>query len=186
MLNKIIFLNCWYTLLWLLSFKLQDYTSFWFIFTCDCHLELLSVSLLIWRRQWHPTPVLLPGKSQGRRSLVGCSPWGRKELDTTERRHFHFSLSCTGEGNGNPLQCSCLENSRGGEAWWAAAYGLAQSQTRLSSSSSSLLIIMLQRGWVLTNFNKPGKLKRSYNYSLMYSTNDLAPLNFNWTKMSLI
>ena len=67
------------------------------------------------RRQWHPTPVLLPGKSHGRRSLEGCSPWGREELNTTERLHFHFSLSCTGEGNGNPLQCSCLENPRDGE-----------------------------------------------------------------------
>ena len=94
------------------------------------------------RRQWHPTPVLLPGKSHGRRSLVGCSPWGREELDTTERLHFHFSLSCIGEGNGNPLQCSCLENPREGEAWWAAVYGVAESRTRLkqlsSSSSSSL------------------------------------------------
>ena len=63
--------------------------------------------------------------------LVGCSPWGRKELDTTERLHFHFSLSCIGEGNGNPLQCSCLENPRDGGAWWAAVYGVAQSQTRL-------------------------------------------------------
>ena len=54
------------------------------------------------RRRWHPTPVLLPGKSHGRRSLVGCSPWGREESDMTERLHFHFSLSCTGEGNGNP------------------------------------------------------------------------------------
>jgi len=58
------------------------------------------------RRQWHPTPVFLPGKSHGRRSLVGCSPWGRKESDTTEQLNFHFSLSCIGEGNGNPLQCS--------------------------------------------------------------------------------
>ena len=105
----------------------------WFIVkesTCQC-----------WRRrQWHPTPVLLSGKSHGRRSLVGCSPWGPKELDTTERLHFHFSLSCIGEGNGNPLQCSCLENPRDGGAWWAAIYGVAQSQTRLkrlSSSSSS-------------------------------------------------
>ena len=72
------------------------------------------------RRQWHPTPVYLPGESQGWRSLVGCSPWGREESDTTERLHFHFSLSCIGEGNGNPLQCSCLENPRGGGAWWAA------------------------------------------------------------------
>ena len=92
------------------------------------------------RRRCHPTPVLLPGKSHGQRSLVGSSPWGRKESDTTERLHFHFSLSHIGEGNGNPLQCSCLENPRGGGAWWAAVYGVAQSRTRLerlSSSSSS-------------------------------------------------
>ena len=92
------------------------------------------------RRQWHPTPVLLPGKSHGRRSLEGCSPWGRWGSDTTERLHFHFSLSCIGEGNGNPLQCSCLENPRNGGSWWAVVCGVAQSQTwlkRLSSSSSS-------------------------------------------------
>ena len=67
------------------------------------------------RRQWHPTPVLLPRKSHGRKSLVGCSPWGHSELDTTEGLHFHFSLSCIGEGNGNSLQNSCLENPRDGE-----------------------------------------------------------------------
>ena len=89
------------------------------------------------RRQWHPTPVLLPGKSHGRRSLVGCSPWGRLESDTTERLHFHFSLSCIGEGNGNPLQCSCLENPRDGGAWWAAVFGVAQSRTWLKRFSSS-------------------------------------------------
>ena len=61
---------------------------------------------------WQPTPVLLPGDSHGWRSLVGCSPWGREESDMTERLHFDFSLSCIGEGNGNPLQCSCLENPR--------------------------------------------------------------------------
>ena len=55
--------------------------------------------------------------------------WGRKESDMTERLHFHFSLSCIGEGKGNPLQCSCLENPRDGGAWWAAIYGVAQSQT---------------------------------------------------------
>ena len=55
--------------------------------------------------------------------------WGHEESDTTERLPFHFSLSCTGEGNGNPLQCSCLENPRDGGAWWAAVYGVAQSQT---------------------------------------------------------
>ena len=93
------------------------------------------------RRRWHPTPVLLPGKSHGRRSLVDCSPWGREESEMTERLHFHFSLPCIGEGNGNPLRCSCLVNPRDKGAWWAAVYGVAQSQTRLkrlSSSSASL------------------------------------------------
>ena len=105
---------------------------------CGCDLK--------WRRQWHPTPVLLPGKSHGWRSLVGCSPWGRWESDMTERLPFHFLLSYTGEGNGNPLQCSCLENPRDGEAWWAAVYGVAQSRTRLkrlSSSSSDLKGVLL-------------------------------------------
>ena len=74
-------------------------------------------------RQWHPTPVLLPGTSHGLRSLVGCSPWGREESDMTEQLDFHFSLSCIGEGNCNPLQFSCLENPRDGGAWWAAVYG---------------------------------------------------------------
>ena len=79
------------------------------------------------------TPVLLPGESHGR-------PWGHTESDTTERLHCHFSLSCIGEGNGSPLQCSCLENPRDGGAWWAAVSGVAQSRIRLkrlSSSSSS-------------------------------------------------
>ena len=67
----------------------------------------------------------------GPRSLVGCSPWGRYDSDMTERLHFHFSLSCTGEGNGNPLQCSCLGNPRDRGAWLAAVYGVTQSRTRL-------------------------------------------------------
>ena len=67
----------------------------------DIHLGVIS--LQVRRRQWHPTPVLLPGKSHGWRSLVGCRPWGRWGSDTTEWLHFHFSLSCFGEGNGNPL-----------------------------------------------------------------------------------
>ena len=73
---------------------------------------------------------------------MGCSPCGRYKLDTTERILFHFSLSCIGEGNGNPLQNSCLENPRDEGAWWAAIYGVSQNQTRLkqlSSSSSSFL-----------------------------------------------
>ena len=81
-------------------------------------------------------------------SQVGCSLWGHQESDMTERLHFHFSLSCIGEGNGNPLQCSCLENPRDGGAWWAAVYGVAQSRTQLkrlsssSISSSNILIIV--------------------------------------------
>ena len=106
-------------------------------------------SYLKWRRRWHPTPVLLPGKPHGRRSLVGCSPWGLWELDTTQWHHFRFSLSCIGEGHGNPLQCSCLENPRDGGAWWAVVYGVAQSRTRLkrlssSSSSNDWLILILE------------------------------------------
>ena len=95
------------------------------------------ISSTAWRRQWHPTPVLLPRKSQGQGSLVGCSPCGCEELDTTERLHFHFSLSCIGEENGKPLQCSCLENPRDGGAWWPAVYGVTQSWTRLKWLSSS-------------------------------------------------
>ena len=94
------------------------------------HLNMIYKVLR--RRQWQPTPVLLPGKSHGQRSLVGCSPWGCEESDTTERLHFHFSRSCIGEGNGNPLQCSCLENPRHGGAWWAAISGVAQSRTEVT------------------------------------------------------
>ena len=87
------------------------------------------------RWQWQPTPVLLPGKSHGQRSLEGCSPWGREESDTTERLHFHFSLSCIGERNGNPLQCSRLENPGDGGAWWAAVYGVAQTSMGLTEAT---------------------------------------------------
>ena len=90
---------------------------------------------------WHPTPVLLPGQSHGWRSLVGCSPWGCYESDTTERLHFHFSLSCAGEGHGNPSQCSCLENPRDGGACWAAVCGVAQSWTWLKRLSSSSCLV---------------------------------------------
>ena len=70
------------------------------------------------------SPVFWPGEFHGL-----YSPWGRKASHTTEQLHFHFSLSCIGEGNGKPLQCSCLENPRDGGAWWAAVYGVAQSWT---------------------------------------------------------
>ena len=99
--------------------------------------ELQDLEHRLQRRQWHPTPVLLPGKSHGWRSLEGCSPWGRWGSDTTEHLHFHFSLACIGEENGNPLQCSCLENPRDGGAWWAAVHGVTQSRIWLKWLSSS-------------------------------------------------
>ena len=104
----------------------------------DPAIPFLEICLMDRRRQWHPTPVLLPGKSHGQKSLVGCTSWGRYELDTTEWLHFHFSLSCIGGGNGNPLQCSCLENPGDGGAWWATIYGVTHSQTRLKWLRSSL------------------------------------------------
>ena len=115
------------------------------------------------RRQWHPTPVLLPRKSHGRRSLVGCSPWGCWESDTTERFHFHSSLSCIGEGNDNPLQCSCLENPRDGGAWWAAVYGVTQSQTRLKRHRSTAEVAEWSQTCSLKKKNWKYYLKGSVN-----------------------
>ena len=123
------------------------------------HPRSLSIcpGSLTQRRQWHPTPVLLPGKSHGWRSPVGCSSWGLEESDMTKRLHFHFSLSGIGEGNGSLLQYSCLENPRDGGAWWTAIYGLTQSWTRLkwlssSSSSSSLtssdVLLLIKCPWL--------------------------------------
>ena len=100
--------------------------------------------------------MLLPGNSCGRRSLVGCSPWGCWESDTTERLHFHFSLSCTGEGNGNPLQYPCLENPRDGGAWWADVCGVTQSWRQLKwlssrsiQSSANGIISFSFYGWLI-------------------------------------
>ena len=105
------------------------------------------------RRQWHPTPVLLPRKSHGWRSLVGCSPWGHKESDA----YWPTSLSpsCIGEGKGNPPQCSCLENPRDGGAWRAAVCGVAQSWTRLKRLSSSS--------------SSSSSSSNSFSYELVYS-----------------
>ena len=97
----------------------------------------------------------------GRRSLVGCSPWGRYELDETERLHLHFSLSRRGGGNGNPLQCSCLGNPRDGGAWWAAVSGVAQSWTRLKRLSSSRQHIKEQRHY----FANKGQYSQGYGFS---------------------
>ena len=103
----------------------------------DWATSLALFTFVHWKKKWQPTPVFLPEESQGRGSLVGRRLWGRWGSDTTERLHFHFSLSCIGEGNDNPLQCSCLENPRDRGAWWAAVYRVSQSRTRLKWLSSS-------------------------------------------------
>ena len=90
-------------------------------------------------------------------ALVGCSPWGREEPDTTERLHFHFSLKCIGEGNGNPLQCSCLENPRNEGAWWAAVYGVAQSWTQLSNFTFTFHFHALEKEMQPTPVFLPGE-----------------------------
>ena len=89
-------------------------------------------STLAWKIPWMEEP--------GR-----CRPWGREESDTTERLHFHFFLSCIGEGHGSPLRCSCLENPRDGGAWWATVYEDAQSRTRLKRLSSSSIPWLIQK-----------------------------------------
>ena len=103
----------------------------------DWMTSLSLFTFMHWRRKWQPTPVFLPGESQGQESLLGYRLWVCTESDKTEWLHFHCSLSCIGEGNGNPLQGSCLENPRDGGAWWAAIYGVTQSRTRLKRLSSS-------------------------------------------------
>ena len=86
----------------------------------------------------------------------------------TERLHFHFSLSCIGEGNGNPLQCSCLENPRDGGAWWVAGYGVAQSRTRLKRLSSSMVCCTLIRTqWCWRRFLRVPWTARRSNQSIL-------------------
>ena len=146
------------------------------------------------RRQWQPIPVLLPGKSHWWRSLGGCSPWGHDELDMTERLHFHFSLSCIGEGNGNPLQCSCLKNPRDRGAWWAAVYGVAQSRTqlqRLSSSSSKKMKTLFHTfKWVpgLTKWREDTVLEGlCFRAELCHSAREVVILIFLlWRELTLV
>ena len=124
------------------------------------------------RRQWQPTLVLLPRKSHGWRSLVGYSPWGHEESDTTEWLHFHFSLSCIGEGNGSPLQCSCLENPRDRGAWWAWwVYGVTQSQTWLKWLSSPSCCEGMAQGPPKGNEFCPRKHLRGWITESLYTLN---------------
>ena len=110
--------------------------------------QRLTISIILlkhfWIRGLNAQNLMQPSSLVLWRSLVGCSPWGHYESDTTEQLHFHFSLWCIGGGNGNPLQCSCLENPRDGGAWWAAVYGVAQSRTRLKRLSSSSSCVLLE------------------------------------------
>ena len=98
-------------------------------------------------RKWQPTPVLLPGNSCGWRSLVGCSPWGHDE-----QLHFHFSLSCIREGNGNPLQCSCLENPRRGEPGGLPSMGShrVRHDWRDLAAEAADLFLYKNAGWIKT------------------------------------
>ena len=139
------------------KYRILNLDDYWIQWICESKIQwlfsLATPRVVIKSHQFAHTlcytPVVLPRKPHGWRSLVGFSPWGRYQSDATERLHFHFSLSRNGKGNGNPLQCSCLENPRDGRAWWAAVCGVAQSQTRLkrlSSSSSSELRFHMQNG----------------------------------------
>ena len=129
-----------WTLGWVYLFRLVFVS-----FRCTCRNGIAGSYGSSQRRQRQSTPALLPGKSHEQRSLVGYSPRSCEESDTTEQLHFHFSLSCIGEGNGSPLQCSCLENPRDGGAWWAAVFGVAQSWTRLKrlGSGSGMEVLFL-------------------------------------------
>ena len=131
-------------------------------------------------------PVFLAGEFHGQKSLVSYSPWGHKESDRTEQWtlsfhlgfpsgsdqfHFHFSLSWIGEGNGNLLQCSCLENPRDGGAWWADVYGVTQIKWLSSSSSSGadskeFACSAGDLGLILGSGRSPGK---GNGYPLPYS-----------------
>ena len=118
------------------------------------------------------------GNGTHSRTLAWKIPWteepgrlqstGSLESDTTEQLPFHFSLSCIGEGNGNPLQCSCLENPRDGEAWWAAVYGVAQSRTRLKRLSSMQ--------WFIWGSGSPIQSEIHQLHCVIYSNNQL----FGW------
>ena len=107
--------GCYFLLQWLVRGSL--FINLYYAYTSEKAMAPHS-STLAWKIPWTEEP----GRLQSMGSL---------RVDTTERLHFHFSLSCIGEGNNNPLQCSCLENPRDGGAWWAAVYGVAQSRTRL-------------------------------------------------------
>ena len=114
--------------------------------------------------------------------LVGCSPWGCEQSDTTERLHFHFSLSCIAEGNGNPLQCSCLENPRDRGAWWAAMCGVTQSRTRLKWLSSSLAAAAMNNQ--IREYFHLKSTKPQNSYKTKFNTKHaLKTAEYHWKKL---
>ena len=156
----------------------------------DWATSLSLFTFMHWRRKWQPTPVFLPGKSHGRRSLVGYSPWGHWGLDTTEQLHFHFSLPSIGEGNGTPLQCSCLENPMDGGAWKAAVYGVAEGQTRLSNFTFTFHFDALEKEmathssilpWKIPGTGEPGRLPSMGSDRVGHYWSDLAAAAAGWS-----
>ena len=150
---------------------------------CELLNELLAPQYWLQRRWWHPTLVLLPGKSHGQRSLVGGSPWGCTESGMTERLHFHFSISRIGEGNGNPLQYSCLENAMDGGAWWATIHGVAKSWTLLSDFTFTFHFPALEKkmvthssvlAWRNPGTAEPGGLPSMGSHRVGHDWSDLA------------
>ena len=97
----------------------------------DAYIFKIVLYMLLWRRTWQPTSVLLPEKSHGWRGPGGLQSMRSRRVRQDWATSLSLSLSCIGAGNGNPLQCSCLEKPRDRGAWWAAVYGVAQSRTRL-------------------------------------------------------
>ena len=118
------------------------------------HQDLEGPNETPWRRQWQPTPVLLPGKSHGWRRLVGCSPWGREESDTTKRLHFHFFTFMHWRRKWQPTPVFLPGNPRDGGALWAAVYGVTPSQTQLKRLSNET---PWRRKWQPTPVFLPGE-----------------------------
>ena len=110
-------------------------------------LQYWHTAVREWRRQWHPTPVLLPGKSHGRRSPVGCSPWGRKELDSTERLHFHLSTFMHWRRKWQPTPVSLPEESQGRRSLVGChLWGRTESDTTEVTQQQQQLLERMQSG----------------------------------------
>ena len=136
-----------------------------------------------WRREWLPSAVFLPGEFHGQSSLVGYSSWGCQESDTTEWLHFHFSLSCIGEGNGSPLQYSCLQNPMDRGVWWAVVHGVAKSWTWLSDFTFTFHFHALEKemaahssvlAWRIPGTGAPGGLLSMRSHRVGHNWSGLA------------